>query len=53
MANGEWKVGQQLTVDLFKEFELVDVTGISTGKGFQGGMKRWHWKGGGATQGSM
>ena len=51
-ANGEWKVGQQLTIDLFKEFELVDVTGISIGKGFQGGMKRWHWKGGGATHGS-
>ena len=51
-ANGDWKVGQQLTIDLFKEFELVDVTGISVGKGFQGGMKRWHWKGGGATHGS-
>ena len=49
---GEWKVGQQLTVELFKENELVDVTGTSIGKGFQGGMKRWHWKGGGATHGS-
>ena len=48
----DWKVGQQLTVDLFKEYELVDVTGISIGKGFQGGMKRWHWKGGPRTHGS-
>lgn len=48
-----WKVGQELTVDLFKEHELVDVTGISIGKGFQGGMKRWHWKGGSETHGSM
>ena len=49
---GEWKVGQQLTVELFKAYELVDVTGVSIGKGFQGGMKRWHWKGGGRTHGS-
>lgn len=49
----DWKVGQQLTVDLFKEHELVDVTGISIGKGFQGGVKRWHWKGGPQTHGSM
>jgi large subunit ribosomal protein L3 len=47
-----WKVGQQLTVELFKEYELVDVTGVSIGKGFQGGMKRWHWRGGSATHGS-
>ena len=49
---GEWKAGQQLTLELFKEFELVDVTGVSIGKGFQGGMKRWHWKGGAKTHGS-
>ncbi len=51
-SESEWKVGQQLTVELFQEFELVDVTGISIGKGFQGGMKRWHWKGGPKTHGS-
>ena len=50
--NGDWKVGQELTVNLFQEYELVDVTGVSIGKGFQGGMKRWHWQGGGATHGS-
>ena len=49
---GEWKVGQQVTVELFNTYELVDVTGVSIGKGFQGGMKRWHWKGGPATHGS-
>jgi len=48
----EFKVGQQLSVELFKPYELVDVTGISIGKGFQGGMKRWHWSGGPATHGS-
>jgi large subunit ribosomal protein L3 len=53
VANGEYAVGQQLTVAVFQEGELVDVTGTSIGKGFQGGMKRWHWKGGKATHGSM
>src|SRR3989338_1910960 len=51
--NGEWKVGQQLTVELFQPHELVDVTGVSIGKGFQGGVKRWGWKGGPQTHGSM
>lgn len=45
-------IGQQVTVEVFKEGELVDVTGTSIGKGFQGGVKRWHWKGGPATHGS-
>ena len=45
--------GQQVTVEIFKEGELVDVTGTSIGKGFQGGVKRWNWKGGPATHGSM
>lgn len=51
--DAEWKVGQQLTVDLFQQYELVDVTGISIGKGFQGGMRRWGWRGGPETHGSM
>ncbi len=50
---GEWAVGQKLTVDLFQDYELVDVIGISIGKGFQGGMKRWNWSGGPETHGSM
>lgn len=53
MPQGEaYTPGQQLTVELFKEGELVDVTGISIGKGFQGGVKRWHWRGGSETHGS-
>ena len=44
--------GQQVTVEIFKEGELVDVAGTSIGKGFQGGVKRWKWKGGPATHGS-
>jgi large subunit ribosomal protein L3 len=51
-ANVEYKVGDELKVDLFKEGDFVDVSGISMGKGFAGGMKRWHWKGGPRTHGS-
>ncbi|HNW39328.1 MAG TPA: 50S ribosomal protein L3 [Candidatus Omnitrophota bacterium] len=51
-ANVEYKVGDELKVDLFTEGEYVDVSGTSIGKGFAGGMKRWHWKGGPASHGS-
>lgn len=49
---GEFKVGQELKVDIFSPGDYVDITGQSIGKGFQGGMKRWHWKGGKETHGS-
>ena len=52
-ARPELKVGQELTLSIFQEYELVDVGGVSIGKGFQGGMKRWNWKGGRETHGSM
>ena len=38
---------------LFKAGDFVDVTGISKGKGFQGGMKRWNWSGTPQSHGSM
>ena len=47
------KMGDRVLVDRFAPGELVDVTGISKGKGFQGGVKRWHYRGGDATHGSM
>lgn len=50
--NVEYKVGDELKVDVFKAGDWVDVTGTSIGKGFQGGMKRWHWHGGPKTHGS-
>ena len=50
--NVEYKIGDELKVDLFAEGDFVDVSGISIGKGFQGGMKRWHWQGGPRTHGS-
>ena len=51
-ANREYKIGEELKVDIFKVGDYVDVTGTSIGKGFQGGMKRWHWAGGGGSHGS-
>jgi len=48
----EYKVGDELKADLFKDGDFVDVTGTSIGKGFQGGMKRWNWTGGPKTHGS-
>ena len=51
-TNVEYKIGDEIKVDLFAEGDMVDVSGISIGKGFQGGMKRWHWQGGPMTHGS-
>jgi len=50
--NKDYKVGQELKADVFKPGEFVNVVGTSIGKGFQGGMKRWHWQGGPRTHGS-
>lgn len=41
----EIPVGAEITVDHFVPGQFVDVTGISTGKGFAGGMKRWNFGG--------
>src|ERR687886_2123025 len=38
-------VGAEITADHFVAGQFVDVTGISTGKGFAGGMKRWNFGG--------
>lgn len=51
--NKDYKVGQEIKADFFKAGDFVNVTGISMGKGFQGGMKRWNWSGGPQTHGSM
>ena len=46
------KAGDKVELS-FEEGTFVDVTGITKGKGFQGGMKRWGWAGGGGGHGSM
>ena len=38
----KYQLGQELTVEVFEEGEMVDVTGISKGKGFQGVIKRYN-----------
>ena len=45
------KVGDKIDVSLFKAGDLVDVIGISKGKGFAGVVKRHHFKGGPKTHG--
>jgi large subunit ribosomal protein L3 len=52
VASKEYKIGDELKVDIFSPGDYVDVTGVSIGKGFQGGMKRWNWSGGPQTHGS-
>lgn len=37
---GEYEVGQEITVETFAVGDIVDVTGTSKGKGFQGAIKR-------------
>ncbi len=49
----ETNVGDRVLADRFAAGERVDVTGVSKGKGFAGGVKRWHFAGGDATHGSM
>lgn len=47
------EVGQEIRVDIFREGDFVDVTGQTKGRGFTGVVKRWGFKGGRATHGSM
>jgi large subunit ribosomal protein L3 len=49
----EVELGQEITADIFAEGEKVTVTGTSKGKGFQGGVKRYHFKGQHMTHGYM
>ncbi len=45
------KVGERVDVSLFKAGDLIDVTGVSKGKGFAGVVKRHHFAGGPKTHG--
>jgi large subunit ribosomal protein L3 len=48
----ELNVGDELTVARFEAGQVVDVTGTSKGKGFQGGIKRWNFSMQDATHGN-
>jgi len=47
-----YSVGQEIKADTFKMNEIVNVTGTSIGKGFQGPVKRYHFNRGPMTHGS-
>ena len=49
----EVKEGDQFLVDIFQAGDKVHVVGTSKGKGFQGVVTRHHFRGGGASHGSM
>ena len=46
---GEYKLGDTITVDMFQEMDFVDVVGTSKGKGYQGVVKRHGFGGVGQT----
>ncbi len=50
-GEGEYELGQTLTVDVFNEVKWVDVSGVSKGRGFAGVVKRHGFKGGPKTHG--
>ena len=49
---GSFEVGAEIKADIFTVGQLVDVAGITKGKGFQGTIKKYHFKMGDATHGN-
>lgn len=47
-----YELGQELTVDMFETGEMIDIQGITKGKGFQGAIKRHNQSRGPMTHGS-
>jgi large subunit ribosomal protein L3 len=52
-AGDEIQPGDKVLCSTFQEQDHVDVIGVSKGKGFAGVVRRHHFRGGGATHGSM
>lgn len=48
----DYQLGQQITADVFAPGERVDIAGVSKGKGFAGGIKRWNQRRGPMAHGS-
>lgn len=46
-------LGQEIKADIFEAGEVITVTGTSKGRGFAGGVKRYHFKGQHMTHGYM
>ena len=53
MAPEDYEEGQELKADIFEVGDYVDIVGMSKGRGFAGVIKRYGFKGGKATHGSM
>ena len=47
-----YQLGETISVDLFAAGDIVDVSGVSKGKGFAGGIKRWNQRRGPMAHGS-
>ena len=48
----DYEVGGEVKADIFAEGQMVDVQGVTKGKGFQGTIKRWNFTMGDATHGN-
>jgi large subunit ribosomal protein L3 len=49
---GDFAVGAEIKADIFEVGQIVDVQGVTKGKGFQGTIKRWNFTMGDATHGN-
>ena len=49
---GDFNIGGEIKADIFEVGQIVDVQGVTKGKGFQGTIKRWNFKMGDATHGN-
>ncbi|CAG4975985.1 MAG: 50S ribosomal protein L3 [Lysobacter sp.] len=49
---GDFEVGGEIRADIFEAGQVVDVQGVTKGKGFQGTIKRWNFRMGDATHGN-
>jgi large subunit ribosomal protein L3 len=51
LGDGDYSVGDKVGIELFEEGDLVAVSGVSRGRGFAGGVRRWNFHGGPKTHG--
>ena len=51
LGDGEYSLGDSVGIEIFSEGDLVDVTGVSRGRGFAGGVRRHGFHGGPKTHG--
>lgn len=49
--DADYEIGQEISVEAFEVGERIDVSGLTKGKGFQGGMKRHGFHGAAASHG--